>query len=41
MFKRPEMTVQDLLKVRSDAIQDGNSLARAGTPTKCKRLIAD
>ena len=32
LFKRPEMTVQDLLKVRSDAIQDGNSLARAGTP---------
>jgi hypothetical protein len=38
MFKRPEMTVSDLLKVRSDAIQDGNSLARAGAPNEVEGI---
>lgn len=38
MFKRPEMTVADLLKVRSDAIQDGNSLARAGAPSEVEGI---
>jgi hypothetical protein len=33
-FMRPELKVSDLLKVRSDAIQDGNSLARAGAPNE-------
>ena len=37
-FRRPEMTVADLLKVRSDAIQDGNSLARAGAPNEVEGI---
>jgi hypothetical protein len=37
-FRRPEMTVQDLLKVRSDAIQDGNALARAGAPNEVQGI---
>jgi hypothetical protein len=37
-FRRPEMTVQDLLKVRSDAIQDGNALARAGAPIEVEGI---
>jgi hypothetical protein len=37
-FRRPELTVADLLKVRSDAIQDGNSLARAGAPSEVQGI---
>ena len=36
--RRPEMTVADLLKVRSDAIQDGNALARAGAPDEVEGM---
>jgi hypothetical protein len=37
-FMRPELKVSDLLKVRSDAIQDGNSLARAGAPSEVQGI---
>ena len=37
-FRRPEMTVADLLKVRSDAIQDGNALSRAGAPNEVEGI---
>jgi hypothetical protein len=37
-YMAPEMKVSDLLKLRSDAIADGNSLARAGAPSEVQAI---
>ena len=37
-FMRPELKIADLLKVRSDAIQDGGALVRQGAPSEVQGL---
>lgn len=37
-YMRPELNFSDLMKVRSDALQDGDAMARAGAPTEVQGL---
>ncbi len=38
-YKKPELPFETLIKLRSDALQDGNALARAGAPDEVQGLF--